>query len=112
DRHGTFLFALPDEPQYRGLEPAEREVIAIGEPGLRERERVGVSLLRDPLDDRPARKAEPEETGHLVERLTGRVVDGPAECPKTAMRFHQHQVAVRARDHEHDRGDERLGWGV
>src|SRR5207244_8898144 len=105
-------WGLAEWPPTRGVDAAEREVVAIGERGLRERERVGIPLLRDPLDDRPARKAEPEETGHLVERLTGRVVDGPAECPKTAMRFHQHQVAVRARDHEHDRGVERLGRGV
>jgi hypothetical protein len=71
----------PHRPEHRGLEPAEREGVPIGAIALELVEhRPGEpvpprpALARQPLDGRPARIAQPEELGHLVEGLAGGVV--------------------------------------
>ena len=69
----------------RGLQPGEGEVEAVRGQILRrgqatrERDRRAVAVAGRTVDDRPARKAEPEQPRDLVERLAGRVVDGRAE---------------------------------
>src|SRR5438874_2277118 len=105
DRHIAFLLQLAHEPQHGGLEAAEREVEPIRRQRSRQRERVGVALLRDPLDDGTPRESEVEKPRDLVERLARGVVDGPAERSKAAVRLHEHEIAVRAAHHEHDRGE-------
>ena len=64
--------------EQRGLQPREGQVEA-GNARDRERERVGVALPREMVDLRPARVAEPEQPGALVERLAGGVVERRAE---------------------------------
>src|SRR5438046_1804387 len=51
------------------------------------------------------RESEVEKPRDLVERLARGVVDGPAERSKAAVRLHEHEIAVRAAHHEHDRGE-------
>ena len=75
------LGVLADALHDRGLEPGEREVVAVVEHRARERDRVRVALAREPVDDGSAGIAEPEEARDLVERLARRVVDGLAEHP-------------------------------
>ena len=70
---------LADVVDDRRLQPAEAEVEAVVEhrPGEGDRRRVAADGLA--IDRRPARVAEPQEPGHLVERLAGGIVDGLAE---------------------------------
>ena len=88
-----------DVPQHRGLQAAETEIDAaldrrrqqtgraVGAGALRSacvmrgtgNVRAVVSLPRDPIDDRPAGIAEPEQLGHLVVRLARRVVPRAAD---------------------------------
>ena len=63
---------------------------------------VGVALHRDAVDGRPARVAEAEVAGHLVERLAGGVVDGRAEQAVAAVALHRDEHRVAARHEQHD----------
>jgi hypothetical protein len=54
------------------------------------------------IDRRTSRISEAEEPGDLVERLTGRVVDGLAEQSITAVVAHLDQHGVAAGDQQHD----------
>ena len=87
-RHVVHRHRLPgtlaglDPARDGGLEPGEREVEAVplqvaarGEPA-REVDVHAVAVAGGPVDVRPARERQPEQPGHLVERLAGRVVDG------------------------------------
>ena len=75
-------------PQHGGLEAAEAEIeialqlrrIAVGvrQPRGRQRHRAIVAALGEPIDDRPARIAEPEQLRHLVVRLARRIVSRAA----------------------------------
>ncbi len=57
----------------------------------------GSPRARQPVDLRPARVAEADVAGHLVERLAGGVVDGLAQHPVAAVALHRddHRVAAR-----------------
>ena len=113
-RHGyvALLLQLAHEAQDGCLQSAEREVEPIGERCARERERVRIAFFRDALDDRAARKAQVQESGDLVERFAGGVVDRPSEWPKATVRLHQHEIAVRAADDQDDGREIRLRRNV
>src|SRR6266850_7161300 len=49
DRDLALRLERAHEAQDRGLEAGEREVVAVGEGGARQRERVGVAVARDAL---------------------------------------------------------------
>ena len=82
------------DPRTRSRRPsagsARGKAKAVGSPGPGRR-----------LDRRPARVAEAEEPGHLVEGLAGGVVDGPAEQPVAAGAPRRHQQGVAARHQQH-----------
>ena len=67
-------------------------------------EAAGVSLLRQPLDHRPTGIAEPQQLGHLVERLAGGVVERLPQQPVLAPGGHVEQHGVPA---AHQQGHER-----
>ena len=100
---GTSPFASSERTRRsdRGLEPGEREVVAVAKPGARQRERGGVAVLRGTLDHGSAGKAEAEETRDLVERFAGGVVDRAAERTEATVAFHEHEIAVGAAHDEH-----------
>ncbi len=61
-----------------GFQPAETEVESgrVAEKRPRQVDRGRIAFVGRSLDCRPAGKAEPQQTGHLVERFAGRVIDG------------------------------------
>src|SRR5207249_11036745 len=96
-RRRLVVHALPD----RRLETAEAEVEARAlDAGAGEADRFGVSLLGEPLDRGPARVAEPQQLGDLVERLADGVVPRAAEAAVVARATHQAEAGVAARDDE------------
>ena len=96
-----------DPARDRGLQPRERErerrIVRAGHPA-RERDRAGSTLAGQPVDRRPARERQPEQPGHLVERLAGRVVDGRAELDHllAADLGHEQHRRVPARHQQRD----------
>ncbi len=62
---------------------------------------MGIPRSSRSLDGRPPRIAEPEEAGHLVERLTCSVVEGLAELAVATRPFHGDQHSVPARHQQH-----------
>jgi hypothetical protein len=91
------------------LEPREREVETVVEHGAREADGLRVAVQREAVDGRSARVAEPEVPGHLVEGLTGRVVDGLAEHPVVAVVLHVHEEGVPARHEQHHERELQVG---
>src|SRR4029079_8400993 len=69
-------FEVPDLVDERRLQPAEAEVEArVLAHRDRKLERFRVAALGRLLNRRPARIAEPEQAGSLVEGLAGRIVE-------------------------------------
>ena len=87
---------------HRGLQPREREVVAVVEHRARERDRVRIALACQAVDRRTAGIAEPEEPRDLVERLARRVVDRLAEHAVLAVVVHRDEQRVPARHDERD----------
>ena len=79
--------------EQRGLQPGEREV-ETGHARNREVERGRVPVLREPVDRRTARIAEPEESSSLVERLARCVVESRAEPLGAAALVHGEEQRV------------------
>jgi hypothetical protein len=85
-----------------GLEPAEREVVSLVHDRSREPDRFGITVECSTVDRRSARIAEIEEPCHLVERLSGGVVDRLADEAVAAVILHldEHRVTARHQQHE------------
>src|SRR5207253_5804033 len=92
-----------DRIQYRRLEPAETEIKALL---LQKRSRKGesrwVALLGVALKRGAPRKAQPENTGHFVERFAGGVVHRRAQELKGQGRPAVEQAGVPAADDQAD----------
>jgi hypothetical protein len=95
------------EPQ-RGLQSRQRKIrlrAAVHRP--RQREARGLAALGLLLDLRPARIAEAEQLGGLVEGLADGVVDGGAEQRVFADAAHRHDLGVAAGGEEQAIGKRR-----
>src|SRR5207244_9183925 len=105
--------------QQRRLDPGEgeveptREVLARAAPaaarasprGTGERERVAISPGGQALERRPARVAEPEQPGALVEGLSGGVVERAPEHFESVVILDQREERVSTtRDQADERG--------
>ena len=68
---------------------------------------VGIPLVAEPVDGRPARISQTHEAGHLVEGLARGVVEGGAQHPVAQAVLHQHEhgVATRHQGHHHRQFD-------
>ncbi len=88
----------------RGLEAAEAEIESVVQHCPWKIDCSRITLGRQSIDRRAAGIAEPEKTRHLVEGLTGRIVDGATEQSVTTVIRHldQHRVSAR-HQHEHHR---------
>ena len=92
-------------PAHRGLEPGERQVAAFAvEKRARKAEAAGVARARLGFDGRTARLRQPEELRDLVEGLARRVVDGAAEAAEAHGTVDGEELAVAARDQQHQVG--------
>src|SRR5262249_44421630 len=85
------------------LHAREGEVEA-AHAGHRKGERVRVAFLRQPVEGGAARIAESEQSGALVERLAGGVVEGRAGDPETARLAHLQQERVPSRRQQTEEG--------
>ena len=96
--------------QQRGLEPAEREVVAVLARGhrARERDRVRISRARESIDHDAARITKAEQLGALVERLARGVVARRAELDDLAAIDHAHQRCMAARNDQREVRHRRL----
>ena len=103
------LRVAADVVDHRGLHPAEREVEAVVHHGPGEADGRSVPLGSQAVDDGAARIAEAEVTGHLVERLAGRIVDRRAEVAVSAGLGHLDEHRVTARDQQHHQGQLEAG---
>ena len=94
----------PHRAKDGGLEAAEREVVAVwarrgrgpGSIGRGKRNRPGRPSRASRSIGRPARIAEAEQLGHLVERLAGGIVERLAQQAVLAPRGHVEQHGVAA----------------
>ena len=106
-RFGTRVVLTADGVQDRRLQPAEAEVESLlVQEGAREAERRGIAGGGLALDRRPAGEAQPEQGGHLVERLAGGVVERAAEDAEVERRGAVEQDRVPAADDEADAGED------
>ena len=91
---------------HRRLQAGEREIrLRAAEHGPRQVEALGIAAAGLALDLRPARIAEAEELGDLVEGLADGVVDGGAEADVIADAAHRDELRVPARDEEEQIGE-------
>ena len=98
--------------EQRRLEPREGQIVARNARDG-ERERLGVALARETVDLRPARVAEPEQPGALVERLAGGVVERRAEHVVSRPVTHrQDQRVAAAREQAREGRLERVGCEI
>ena len=89
-----------------GLEAGQREVrLRAAEHGPRQVEALRIAAAGLALDLRPARIAEAEELGDLVEGLADGVVDGRAEADVIADAAHRDELRVPAGGEEEQVGE-------
>ena len=98
-----FLHEPVARPPHRRLQAGEGEVAPRPvEERTRQGEADRVALARRRLDGGPARWTEPEELRDLVEGLARGVVDRPPEAPEALGPLHRQELAMTARDQQHE----------
>ncbi len=100
----------PDFSQHGRLEPAEREIPPVLQPGARELEGLRIPAFRRLLDRRAAGVGESKQPGDLVERLAGSVVERAPQALVGEMVAHEHQFGVAARDDQRHQRKLRFGF--
>ena len=94
--HSAFAFHVLD---HSGLQARERDVeVTAPHHGTRESYGRRIALLGQARDHRPAGIPEPEQLGHLVKRLAGRIVERATEDLVATPRTHVHEHRVTARN--------------
>ncbi len=91
--------------------------IAVAMLDLREGEfhRLGIAVLRQKIDDRPARIAQLQQLGDLVEGLAGSVVASVSYVvvgPAVVLALGQVKMGVSAADHQREHGKLQLAIAV
>jgi hypothetical protein len=96
-------FEVADSGDHRGLQAAEAEIQPRPvEHRPRQAQAAGSAALGEARELRPARVAEAQHLGGLVEGLAGGVVERLAQHPVAAQPGDLHQHAVAARDQQRD----------
>ncbi len=98
---GCFLHIIEDG----GLDAAETEIeVRLAQQGTGKIDGRRIPLGRQAVDQHAARIGEPEQLGHLVEGLTGGVVQGPAQGPIAADAVDPVEVGVPSGDGQGQKG--------